>query len=590
MSFTTFKNKSVSSKVVLFEFGTSVSHFFYLGEESGIWRYQWSVSKEVDFSFEIGAFCYGSFENGGHDTLTNNASEIKTMALIVDGEIYTKVTSLANLRATNKSFWWDDGADGMLHIHFDAFAPPWIFSSIKIGMTVSEANKAGVYDGKPFGSRLAGLSSLSISVDPLYYKILGYNSLSVELHNADGEFDNVSDLDIFGQLVEVRYGEEGADYSDFELLNSGIIQEFALDALNFSLDTTDKRKWFTKSVPVSFFDATTYSNIDPKNVGKPIPLAYGYCDDVPVVCTNELEVTPASYAFKLADSTYHGIKAIDAVRVNGVAVTPASTTPATATFTLSTADYKPGQTVTADIRGYESGGVLIENALDVIKDLLENYADIAYTTDTYDTTEWVAAATLAPDIQLFIDQNQAIESAIEQICVSLNGIMFLKSNGKFTFRYLHRAKSIKETITREEMSEEPVLRYASDNFLSSLILGYDRDYDKNESLTHLDDSLEAEFRSLYGMTYRYEAETLLNSLADVQALAANLLAIYAKVPQWTTIKLTNISHIQLELLDDVTVNLDRASKPRFGSVDMRVYGISKDVIAGVMDLTLRRID
>jgi len=43
-------------------------------------------------------------------------------------------------------------------------------------------------------------------------------------------------------------------------------------------------------------------------------------------------------------------------------------------------------------------------------------------------------------------------------------------------------------------------------------------------------------------------------------------------------------------MDDVTVNLDRASKPRFGDVDMRIYGIRKDVMAGIVELTLRGIE
>jgi hypothetical protein len=52
----------------------------------------------------------------------------------------------------------------------------------------------------------------------------------------------------------------------------------------------------------------------------------------------------------------------------------------------------------------------------------------------------------------------------------------------------------------------------------------------------------------------------------------------------------SIEHIQLELMDDVAVNLDRAGKPRFGDIDMRVYGIRKDVMAGRVELTLRGIE
>jgi len=189
---------------------------------------------------------------------------------------------------------------------------------------------------------------------------------------------------------------------------------------------------------------------------------------------------------------------------------------------------------------------------------------------------------------VFVDNIQAIESIVEDICVSLNGIMFVRATGKFTFRYLHAPKAIDETIPREEIFEEPVIDYAGDDFLSSVVLYYDRDHEARESRIHLDKSLEASFVAAYGTTRRYEAETLLNALADAQALATNLLATYCRVAEWTAI-LTDISHIQLELVDDVTVNLDRASKARFGEVDFRVYGIRKNLMDGVVELTLRKI-
>jgi len=51
MSFTTFKNKPVSSKVVLLEFATSVTHSFFLNEEPGIWMFKWRVEVDSDTIF-----------------------------------------------------------------------------------------------------------------------------------------------------------------------------------------------------------------------------------------------------------------------------------------------------------------------------------------------------------------------------------------------------------------------------------------------------------------------------------------------------------------------------------------------------------
>lgn len=47
--------------------------------------------------------------------------------------------------------------------------------------------------------------------------------------------------------------------------------------------------------------------------------------------------------------------------------------------------------------------------------------------------------------------------------------------------------------------------------------------------------------------------------------------------------------VQLELLDDVTANLDRDESPWLGDVDLRVHGITKDLMANLIELELREI-
>jgi hypothetical protein len=584
-SFAAFKAKPVSSKVVLLEFASSIQQSFFLNEESGIWRYKWRVEADTTYNYENGAFCYGCFKQECSGYRTNGNPRVNFISVKVDGENYSKVTTLANLRTTNKSFWWDGET---IHIHFDNFDPPWIFQTITLGAAVTLANKAGIYDELYYDGRLKSLTPLDAKVDPLFYGLIGYSGTAAVLSNEDGEFDNITVFDLYGQTVNILFGEEGTAYTDFELMFSGIIQDFTISYSELRLNIKDKRKKFKRSVPQSFFDSTTYPYISAKNENKPIPLAYGYCDNIPVICTNEDEGSPASYQFKICDTTFHGIKAIDAVRVKGIAKTPTASSLANATFELATADYSPGDDVNADIQGYEDTGTLIENALDVIVDLLENYGDIAYTTDNYDTTEWVSAQASAPNIQYFIPSSATIESVIEKICLSLNGVMFAKSNGKFTFKYLHAAKSITETLEKSEFFEGITANYPSDKYVSTIVLTYDKDYGENKLLTYIDDSLEQTLLDTYDISYRYEAETVLRSLADVQTLATNLLNTYAKIAQWVTLMI-NISHIQLELIDDVTAELDRRNKTWFGDTDMRVYGIRKDVMGGKVELTLRKI-
>lgn len=585
MSFTTFKNKPVSSKVVLFEFASAVEQEFFINLEPGLWQYQWFVQADTTYNFENGAFCYGCFEQECTRPVTNGKATVNIISVVVDGETYSQVTTLVNLRSTNKSFWWDGD---VVYIHFDNFDPPWTFQTILLGLSIAITNKAGVYNNLFFDSRLKSLSSLVAQVDPMYYGVIGYAGLTATINNEDGAFDGITVLDLFNQEVEIRYGEEGDNYANFNVMFNGIIDRFSIGSVDLVLNIRDKRKRFRYSIPKNSFDATTYPNIKDRNQDRPIPLLYGVCDNVPVICTNEEEASPASWSFKVADTTYHPIKAIDAVRVNGVAVTPASTTLSTATFTLALNDYEPGDTVTADVQGYESGGTVIENALEVIEDILTNYADIPYTSDNYDQTAWATARTAAPDIHYFTDILVTIEQLIERVCQSLNGIMFAKSDGKFSFQYFHIAKSIDETIGKFERFGQFRIWYPSEFFISSVALSYDEDFDENEFKNYVSAPNEATLEDTYGIIRRYEANLLLTTLSDVQTLATNLLNIYAKIPRWVNL-LTHISHIELELLDDVTANLDRDESDWLGDVDLRVYGVRKNILDGTVELTLREI-
>jgi hypothetical protein len=177
------------------------------------------------YNYENGAFCYACFEQECSGFKSNGNPRVNFISVKVDGENYSKVTSLANLRLTNKSFWWDGE---VIHIHFDNFDPPRTFQTIISGAAVTLANKAGIYDEFYYDGRLKSVSPLEARMDSLFCGLIGYSGTTAVLNNEDGKFDNITVFDLYGQTVNILYGEEGALYSDFELMFSGFIQDFSI--------------------------------------------------------------------------------------------------------------------------------------------------------------------------------------------------------------------------------------------------------------------------------------------------------------------------------------------------------------------------
>lgn len=575
--FTEFIQKPVSSKAILLEFAVGVSHSFFACVAPGIWAYRWYVKEDVEASFENGAFCYGCFKLSCEDVLTNGNANLEILSVTVDTEQYLSVSGMATLKSTEKSFLWEDG---VAYVHFEGSDPPWVFSSITLGVGVFVANKAGEYNGFFYESRLKKVSPIKMKVDPLFYGLVSYGGTTVELENSDGEYDDLDVLAVFGQTVRILYGEEGADYSDFELQFTGLIDRFSVSESVATLAIRDRRKRFTRTLPVAYFDEVTYPDIDAENLNKPIPVLYGKCRNVPVACTDEAKSpAPATFHFKICDNR-NPLTSISEIRVNDVPVIASSTDLVNCEFVLATADYDPGDEVTVDCVGS------VGNALDVLRDMIEAYADIPYTSAFYDTVAWSAAKSVAPGIGYWTNEIVTLDAVIEEICRSLNGNPYLKADGLMTFRYHHAIQVASETITKDERFNTLDFDYPTDSFISSVAVDYYEDRKARKFLTRLVDDDEAALELTYGFIRRYPVATLLTEAADVDALAANLMLTYAVVPKTTNLQ-THIAHVGLELLDDVLANLDRVTKTWFGDVIMRVYGIARDLEGGKLTLTLR---
>ncbi len=558
----------------------------FINYEPGIWFITYYVNeKNATYNFGNGAFGYGNFGSAGVADLTNNNARERIGSVWVDDKLYLKTTSLSDLRSNNESFFYDTSTFQLL-MHFDDFNPPECFDFIQIGVTKGYAIQAAYYDDIYYDARVISIPNIVKSKDPLFFGLIRYPGGSIQFQNIDGHFDNWSTKNVFGQPIRILFGRFDFNYADFETVFAGTIDDFSLSPSINTVNVQDKRWALSRKIPINHFTSATYPNIKTHNVGKSIPLGYGVIGNAPVICTNEEGAAP--FSFKIVDTTDYAIKAIDQVYVDDVSVTHGDEDLTNATFSLSAGVYSARDKVSVDFQGYETGGTLIDNGLDAIKDLMALFADVAFNSINYDTTEWNSAQTVVKDMCLFIEKEKSIIDIIGDICKSIPGSMVVQDDGLYTFKIRDPAKVPAGTIEVMELLEPLGVVYDSEEYLSSVLVQYNKDWKNNDYVTEIDTSQESAIFQLYKAYREKPFETLLVTEADAETFATTILDLAGTIEPIFTIT-TKTQNINLELEDVIDAELYIFSDGTYGTVRCEVIGIEKNLTNYTVTLTLRRI-
>jgi hypothetical protein len=476
-----------------------------------------------------------------------------------DYEDYTEVSTIANLRTQNKGFMWVQ-SENRVYIHFDGFDPYYAFYLISIGSVMgfsdhAQYSAAHIY----YDARLRSVPSITVSKDPLFFGLLRFEGGTIEMDNSDGYFDALVENNLRRQPIRLYHGFDGLAIADYKQVFSGFIESFHLNYEQIGIKAQDKRKFFTEILPPNFYNLDDHPNLDPDNVGQPIPLVFGSVKNAPLICTNEEEAAPASYEFILCDTSKHSIKSGQTVtvRVDGVEKSTASFNAATGKITLATADYSPGDDVTADFIGIVDGSNdEIDNALDVIKYLITEYLGISYISDNFNTTEWGNEVSNVKDIGLFLNEETQIKEIIEKICVSTLVNILVQLDGKYTARTFDEDRTPERTIYADEFLDDPEIDYPSDEFLSWCKVGYSKDWAENKYRWVIDDTYRQQVQDEIGDDKMEEFETLLTSSTDAEDIAARIMDRAKQITR--TIRRTATSqHIDLMVTDFVRVEVKR---------------------------------
>jgi hypothetical protein len=514
-------------------------------------------------------------------------------SVIWDTVRLVEVSSIAICQNTDSSFYYSS-SDNELYVRGISGMSP-VDHKVIIG--VSQAFRRGgttsIYNSFLYENRIRQIGLIKKSKDANFFGILFFNSATVSIVNVDGEYDRFAiDNDVYGGEARVLLGFDGLDYTDFRKIFTGLMENPQVTEDELKIKFQDQRKRLLRSIPFDVFDATTYPNINVDNVGKPIPLGYGDMRNVPVICTNEEEAgPPADYSFKLFDVSEHsnGIEAITTVYVDGVSKATSGTDLTNATFTIANANYTAGQEVTADVSGFvNDDSNLIENAHDIIVDIMDLYAGLPFINDIYNQSHWDRSK--SPNINLFINDKEKIIDIIKNIVENaILGTFFVEDDGRYALRIFDENAASLDSLDRWELIETPKVKYDNSEILTSTVIGYNKDWNEGSYRLLEDKSQETTIFDKFRIYNEEEFDTLLLNSTAAQTYSDTRLEFSGDV-ETTFIMKTDYRVIEREIGDIITVDCSRANATFLGTVRAEIIGKSMDIMRHIVSLTCRVIE
>jgi hypothetical protein len=490
----------MTKKFILFEInkGVTLTHHEWIPDGNDVYKITYTNSESTStFSYGFGNWGYHSYGSSGTEItpakLTNREPLVKVGSLIFDSTEFSNYSTLDDILQHDNSFYFDLNTQ-ILYVHFSSTTSPFSYSTTTIGVLNRFSNFSGWYDGLYYEGRINSVSNISITQDNQYFGILNYNSNSVTMNNIDGFFDNIDEEDIFGQRCKLYFSED-LDFTN-SVVYSGFLESFSISTNEIKINIRDIRKSLEISIPENVFLSSDFPNIG-NSENKPIPLAYGILKDVPAQLLDDTDGL-SIYSFKICDTTYHSIKSIDKVFVDGEEKTPSNVDLLNATFTLSSINFKTNQKVTVDIQGYvDNTNTLIENPLSIIKDLIVNSTDYEYLPIFFDTNTWdsIEGSDLPP-CSIYISSSTLI-SEINKLSMSIFGLFIITQEGKFSYIIQDLNKPSSKTIKYYQLLSEPENDYLSSSYLSSSKVGYLKRYNSSDYNYVINNSIETLLKNKY---------------------------------------------------------------------------------------------
>lgn len=536
---------------------------FWLPAGPGIYSTRIFVEQnEIQYGFGFGSFGYGDYTTDGTTSVLIGTRKKYVATVFIEDEFYIKTLSLEDMFAVEKSFYYDS-INQVLYLRLENNAHPDTITTgqLLLGFTTRFSDKEMIMsiNGQPeyLQSRIQRWGKLKKSRDPLFFKTITYDTSKIELINTDGELDDFHTKDYYGQTVYIKQGVNGADYSTFQTIYSSNVGNINYKNNIMQLDLEDQKKQLTRKLPANKLTASEYPDIGGnEGVGK--PLVYGSVRRAPTVCLNE-DADPTYYEFMVADTSVHNIGGITKAYTNRreVAIHDINLVNGTFRVAASAIESADGSSdeVFADVNGFvDDEGIPITNGLHILRDIIENFTPAIYSKSFFDTTQWDAAELLSADLAISIWDEIEINEIIENISLSLYGYFIITDDGLFTFRYSDVNQTPMKTILPKEFLERPKFDYKQNEYASSVIVKYDKDYEADRYRRSVYKENESDVVLRYKQYKEEVFETYLKNKSDADALSSKIANQHNEIKPLITVEVGS-QHYDLKIGDVVKVGL-----------------------------------
>ncbi|MCP4392757.1 MAG: hypothetical protein GY804_00540 [Alphaproteobacteria bacterium] len=320
--------------------------------------------------------------------------------------------------------------------------------------------------------------------------------------------------------------------------------------------------------------------MEDKLIGTPIPITFGPVIKAPAYKTGTNTWKFADTTFNAIDSTIIVYNDDDTIFTHGGTITDGTFT---GTETGTEADNKLKVSFTQSA---------VQNGLDVIADIMQNYENIAFSALNYDLVEWNQGKTGVANMGLWLGKGniKSTVDVIEQVCTDNQGIFEPLADGRNTFRTYNPGKMPTHEIFQDELLSDPSRKYDSEEFLSSVTVEYAKDIKAKDPQMYTNSSLEHEVFGRYRQRKGKIYKTALTTEADALTLTNDVMALSKFILPTIGLK-TKIQNISLRILDNVMYEHKRQNgKIIIPQSKYQTLGVGLNLTTFEMSITEKQIE
>ena len=287
------------------------------------------------------------------------------------------------------------------------------------------------------------------------------STMQIKLNNLDEALDTHRSKVWQNRTVTVKIGA-GNTFSDYTTEFIGQIEtpNGVRWGEGVEITVVDRRLSELGLLPVNLFTTTTFANLESGAAGKPIPILYGDFSGTkfPVVC---IDTTSDPRQFKICSNALNAINTVYKRNKEGTSawasVATAATDLAAGTtnwnFTITAANFNPNtEEIGIECKGVNlSGSILMENASDIIKDILVTHYSLVDGTDL-DTTQFATfkTDTLGFECRRYMNERKRGTEWISELLAEIGADMAIRSSNYYPIYFVLSYSSTATLYDRDQ--------------------------------------------------------------------------------------------------------------------------------------------